>query len=115
MNSQLIKTTRNLFAMILFMVFFVTLANEAQAQVKRSKAKSSKFSKNKKVTKKPTTKPVIAKPGQVLICASKSSKTFHKKKCAGMAKCKTKTTSLALAAARKTRKPCKICYPKGLK
>lgn len=49
MNLQLIKTTRNLFAMILFMVFFVALVNETQAQVRRPKAKSSKFSKNKKI------------------------------------------------------------------
>ncbi|HAS40449.1 MAG TPA: hypothetical protein DCS93_08220 [Microscillaceae bacterium] len=104
MNSQHLKNTRRLLLIALVMVCFAAFGSQAQAQSKK---------KFKQKTKAKTTAVTTAKPGQVLICTSKTTKTYHKKKCAGLARCKTKTSSLALAVASKTRKPCKICYPKG--
>lgn len=98
MNLQYIKKAL-LFTLV--MVFCAALTNEVQAQSKK------KFKKRTAVTS--------AKAGKVLICASKGAKTYHKKKCTGLKRCKTKTSMVALAAVRKTRKPCRICYPKGKK
>lgn len=86
--------------MLLVMTFCAVLTNEAQAQTR------------KKFKKKKTTAVTKVKAGKVLICNSKGAKTYHKKRCTGLARCKTKTTTLAVATARKTRKPCRICYPK---
>ncbi|OJJ16266.1 hypothetical protein BKI52_33775 [marine bacterium AO1-C] len=104
MNLPYLKNTHRLLLIALVMIFCAALTDEAQAQSKK---------KFKKKAKAKTTAVTTAKPGQVLICTSKTTKTYHKKKCTGLARCKAKTSSVALAMARKTRKPCKICYPKG--